>query len=59
MDSFLEDLNSERRSKNLMIRVAICEGEEHTPYSKLCLNINEGGSVKAALKVRIDRVKWV
>jgi hypothetical protein len=42
-----------------MIRVAISEGEEHTPYSKLCLHINEGGSVKAALKVRIDRMKLV
>jgi hypothetical protein len=59
VDSFLDDLNSERRSKNLMIRAAICEGEKHTPYSKLCLNINEGGSVKAALKVRINRVKLV
>jgi hypothetical protein len=58
-DSFLDDLNSEKRSKNLMIRAAICEGEKDIPYSKLCLNINEGGRVKAALKVRIDRVKLV
>jgi len=27
VDSFLDDLNSEMRSKNLMVRVAICEGE--------------------------------
>jgi hypothetical protein len=59
VDSFLDDLNSERRSKNLMIRAAICEVEKDIPYSTLCLNINEGGSVKAALKVRIDRVKLV
>jgi len=58
-DSFLDDLNSEKRSKNLMIRAAICVGEKDIPYSKLCLNINEGGRVKAALKVRIDRVKLV
>ena len=56
-DSFLDDLNSEKRSKKLMIRAAICEGGKDIPYSKLCLNINEGGRVKAALKVRIDRVK--
>ena len=59
VDSFLDDLNSEMRSKNLMIRAAIYEGETDIPYRKLGLNINEGGRVKAALKVRIDRVKLV
>ena len=42
-----------------MIRATICEGEEHTPHSKLCLNIHEEGSVKSVLKVRIARVKLV
>ena len=58
-DSFLDDLNSERRSKKLMIRAAICEVEKDISYGTLCLNINEGGRVKAALKVRINRVKLV
>ena len=58
-DSFLGDLEVDTRLKRLMIRVAICEGELRTPYARLCLNINEGGSVKAALKLRINRMKLV
>ncbi len=59
VDSFLRDLNSNDNLKRLLIRVAIYAGEERTPYTKLCLNINDGGSVKAALKVRLDRMKLV
>ena len=57
VDSFLENLNADASLKRLLIRIAIYKGELHTPYQKLCLNINEGGSVKAALKVNIDRMK--
>jgi hypothetical protein len=58
-NSFLQDLNDDTRLRSFMIRVAICSAEQKTPYSKLCLNINEGGSVTAELKVRIDRMKLV
>jgi hypothetical protein len=54
-----EDLYNDSRLRSSIIRTSICEGEEHTPYSRLCLNINETGSVKVALKVRIDRMKSV
>jgi hypothetical protein len=59
VDSFLRDLNSNDSLKRLLKKVAIYAGEERTPYTKLCLDINDGGSVKAALKVRLDRIKWV
>ena len=59
VDSFLQDLNTDDNLKGLLIRVAIYAGEEHTPYTKLCLDINDGGSVKTALKVRLDRMKLV
>ena len=59
VDSFLQDLNADDNLKGLLRRVAIYAGEEQTPYIRLCLNINEGGSVKAELKVRLDRMKLV
>jgi hypothetical protein len=59
VDSFLQYLNSNDNLKRLLIRAAIYAGESHTPYTKLCLDINDGGSVKAALKVRLDRMKLV
>lgn len=59
VDSFIQDLNNDSRSKNLMIRAAICEAEKQTSYAILSLNITEGDYVKAALKKRIDAVKLV
>ena len=57
--SFLDDLNSDTNLKRSLTRIAIRQGELHTPYDKLCLNINADGSVKTELKLRIDRMKLV
>ena len=57
--SFLHDLNSDTSLKRSLIRIAIRQGELHTPYDNLVLNINAEGSVKTELKLRIDRMKLV
>ena len=57
--SFLDDLNSDTSLKRSLTRIAIRQGELHTPYDNLVLNINADGSVKKELKLRIDRMKLV
>ena len=57
--SFLHDLNSDTSLKRSLTRIAIRQGELHTPYDNLVLNINADGSVQTELKLRIDRMKLV
>ena len=57
--SFLHDLNSDTSLKRSLTRIAIRQGELHTPYDNLVLNINADGSVQTELKLRMDRMKLV
>ena len=59
VNSFLEELNADASLRLVLTKIAIYVGEQNTGYDKLCEDINARGSVQAALKNRIDRMKWI
>ena len=59
VNSFLQELNADASLRLVLTKIAIYAGEERTGYDKLCEDINARGSVQAALKIRIDRMKLI
>ena len=59
VNSFLQELNADASLRLVLTKIAIYAGEERTGYDKLCEDINGRGSVQAALKKRIDRMKLI